>query len=103
MIAALFILLPVVGVVEWAFFRFGPIHANPRAVLRFNLLSLTVALLFTVAWTVRYLVMSSSVDWAWWPVISVLGALIIIPLVLALAGIFRNLVVFRRGTRVPRQ
>lgn len=98
MIAALLILLPVVGVVGWAFFRSAPIHADQKAVLRFNLFSLAVALLFAAAWTVRtYLVMSPGVDSAWWPVIAVLGGLIIIPLVLALTGILRNFVVFRRG------
>lgn len=104
MIAALLILLPVVGVVAWAFFRFAPIHADGKAVLRFNLLSLTVALLLAAAWSVRtHLVMSPTVDSAWWPVISVLGSLIIVPLVLALAAILRNFVMFRRGTEVPRQ
>jgi hypothetical protein len=103
-ITALLILLPVVGVVAWAFFRFAPIHADRKAVLRFNLLSLTVALLLAAAWSVRtYLVMSPTVDSAWWPVISVLGALIIVPLVLALAAILRKVVLFRRGTELPRQ
>lgn len=104
MIAALLILLPVVGIVGWAFFRSAPIHADRKAVLRFNLLSLAIALLFAGAWSVRtYLVMSPGVDSAWWPVIAMLGALIIIPLVLALAGILRNLVAFPRDTHLPRQ
>jgi len=95
-IVALIILLPVVGVVAWAFFRFTPIHAERRKVLRFNRWSLAVALLCAVAWSVRtYLVMTPSVDAPWWPVISVLGALIIIPLVLAVAAILRNFVLYR--------
>jgi len=103
-IAALLILLPAVGVIGWAFVRFAPIHSDRKAVLRFNLLSLTVALLLAVAWSVRtYVVMSPTEDSAWWPVISVLGALTIVPLVLGLAAILRNLVVFRRGSGVPRQ
>jgi ACR3 family arsenite efflux pump ArsB len=44
-----------------------------------------------------YLVMSATVDAAWWPVISVLGALIIIPLVLGLATAVRSFVLFRRS------
>lgn len=104
MIAALLILMPVAGVVGWAFFRYAPIHADLKTVRRFNLLSLAVAFLFGTVWGVRtYFVMSPSVDSAWWPVICILGALIIVPLVLALAAILRNFVVFRRGTRVPRQ
>ena len=104
MIAALLILLPAVGVVGWAFFRFAPIHSDRKGVLRFNLLSLAVTLLLAVAWTVRtHLVMSPTEDSAWWPVISLLGALTIVSLVLGSAAILRNLVVFRRGTGVPRQ
>ncbi|MBI5910791.1 MAG: hypothetical protein HY848_12675 [Betaproteobacteria bacterium] len=104
MIVAFLILLPVVGVVGWAFFRFAPIHADRKAVLRFNLLSLTVALLLAVAWSVRtYLVMSPTVDSGWWPIISMLGALLIVPLVLGLAAILRNYVLFRRSTERPRQ
>ena len=104
MIAALLILLPAVAVAGWAFFRFSHIHSDRKAVLRFNLLSLTVALLLAVAWSVRtYVVMSPTEDSAWWPVVAVLGALTIIPLVLGLAAILRNLVVFRRGAGVPRR
>lgn len=96
MIVALIILLPLLGVVAWAFFRFTPIHADRGKVLRFNRWSLAVALLLAVAWSVRtYLVMTPSVDSGWWPVISVLGALIIVPLVLALAAILRNFVLYR--------
>ena len=103
MIVALLIVLPAVGVVGWAFFRFAPTHSDRKAVLRFNLLSLGVALLLAAAWGVRtHVVMSPTEDSAWWPVISVLGALTIVPLVLGLAMILRNLVVFRRGTGVPR-
>lgn len=104
MIVSFLFLLPVVGIVGWAFFRFTPIHANRKAVLRFNLLSLTVALLLAVAWSVRtYLVMSPTVDSGWWPIISILGALLIVSLVLGLSAILRNFVLFRRGTQDPRQ
>jgi hypothetical protein len=41
--------------------------------------------------------MSPTVDAAWWPVISVLGALIIIPLVLGLAAALRTFVLCRRS------
>ena len=104
MIGALLILLPVVGVVAWAFFRFAPIHANRKVLLWFNLASVTVALFLAAAWGVRtYLVMSPTADSAWWPVIAVLGALIILPVVLGLAAILRNFIVFRCGTGVSRQ
>jgi hypothetical protein len=104
MVAALLILVPVVAVVAWAFFRFSPGHAERKRVLLFNVASLIVALAIAATWTVRtYLVMSPTVDSAWWPVISVLGALVVIPLVLALAAIVRNFFVFGRGAARSRQ
>jgi hypothetical protein len=104
MAAALLILVPVVAVVGWAFFRFSPTHADRRRVLLLNIASLIVALAMAAAWTVRtYVVMSPTVDSAWWPVISVLGALVVIPLVLALAAIVRNFLVFPREAQGPRK
>ena len=97
MIVALLILVPLVAVVAWAFFRFSPPHGDQKAIGRFNIASLLVALLLAAAWSVRtYVVMSLTVDSAWWPVISVLGALVIIPLVLTVAAVVRNVVLFRR-------
>ena len=98
MIVALLFLVPIAGVVVWAFFRFSPSRAQSRMVLRFNIWALVVALALAVGWSVRtYLVMSPTVDAPWWPVISVLGALIIIPLVLGLAAALRTFVLFRRS------
>ncbi len=104
MIGALLVLLPMAGVVTWVFLRFSPVHAHRQALLRFNLASVSVALILAVAWGVRtYRVMSPTADSAWWPVIAGLGALIIVPAVLGAAAILRNLVVFRRGAQCSRR
>ena len=98
MIGALLVLVPIAGVVVWAFFRLSPSGAQSSTVLHFNVGALVVALALAAAWSVRtYLVMSPTVDAAWWPVISVLGALIIIPVVLGLAAALRTFVLFRRS------
>ena len=104
MIAAFLLLVPIAGVVLWTFFRFSPSGAPRHAVLRFNLAATILALALAVAWSVRtYWVMSPTVDVAWWPVISFLGALVVISLVLALAAAVRNLVLFRRRHGSSRQ
>ena len=96
MIAALLILLPVVGIVAWVFFRYTPAHAERGALFRFNVVALIVAVGLGAAWSLRtYLLMSPTVDSAWWPVISALGALVAVTLVLGFAAILRNFVVFR--------
>lgn len=102
MIVASLVLVPIAGVVIWAFFRFAPAHAERKMLLRFNLRAVAVALVAAVAWCVRtYVVMSPTQDSAWWPVISLLGALAILPLVLALAALVRNFVVFRARSVEP--
>ena len=104
MVFALVIVIPVVVIAVWAFFRFSPAHADQKRVFLFNVASLLVTLAAAAGWTLRtYLVMSSTVDGAWWPIISFLGILVLITLVLALAGFMRNFIVFRRrlgGTRL---
>lgn len=96
MIAALLILVPLLVGATWAFFRFVPRHADRKAVSRFNVASVTVALVAAGAWCVRtYVVMSPTVDAAWWPIIAALGALVIFPVVLGLAAALRKLVAQR--------
>ncbi len=100
MIAALLVLVPIVGVVTWAFFRFAPRHVERKAVVRFNLGALALGLALAGAWCLRtYLVMSPTEDRAWWPLISLLGSLAIFLLALGVAAILRNLVVFRGHAR----
>ena len=104
MIVALLVLVPIAGLVVWAFLRLSPSGAQSHTVLRFNVGALVVALALAAGWSVRtYLVMSPTVDAPWWPVISVLGALIIIPLVLGLAAAVRTLVLCRRSVGPSRQ
>ena len=96
MVVALLIFVPIAGVVIWAFLRFGPSYAERKLLRRFNLAAFSIALLLAIAWCVRtYLVMSPTVDAAWWPAISVLGAIVIFPLVLVAAAVVRNVIVFR--------
>ena len=91
MITALPVLVLIMGVVTWAFFRFAPRHAERKAVIRYNLGALAVGLALAGAWCVRtYLVMSPTEDAAWWPLVSLLGSLAVFPLVLGVAAILRR-------------
>ena len=97
MVVALLILMPIASVAIWAFLRFRLSYAERTALRRFNLASLSIALLSAIAWCVRtYLVMSPTVDAGWWPVISVLGAIVSFSLVLVVAAVVRNVIVFRK-------
>jgi hypothetical protein len=92
MIVALFVLVPIAGMTIWAFFRYAPARGQPRALRRFNSGAVVAAFLIAAAWSVRtYIVMSPTEDAAWWPVISLLGALAIVPVVLGIAAVIRTL------------
>jgi hypothetical protein len=94
-IAALLVLTPLGLVAAWVFVRSSPSRGDGRAVRRFNVLSLIVALGLAAAWSARtYVAMAATPDAPWWPVIAALGALFIVPLALAVAGVLR-LVLFR--------
>jgi hypothetical protein len=104
MLLALLILLPITGIAIWAFLRFGPAHAERMPLRRFNLAAVSAGLLLAIAWCVRtYLVMSPTVDAGWWPVIAALGALALFSLVLAVAALARNFIVFRSREGQPSQ
>lgn len=100
MIAALLVLLPIAALTTWAFFRYVPAGGEPCALRRFNLWALVAALVIGATWSLRtYLVMSATEDAAWWPLISLLGVLVIVPGVLAVAGVVRSIFLSRRGIR----
>ena len=97
MILALLLLLPLTAFVVWGFFRTSPPAASGVAVRRFNVVAVGLALIVVVAWDVHvYRAMTATPDAAWWPVIATLGTLAGIALVLLLAGLLRNLLLFRR-------
>ena len=96
MFLVLLLLLPVTCTAAWAFFYRPPRNVNRRSTWRFNAASLSIGLVLAGGWAVRtYLVMSATADAAWWPIISIVGVMVILSSILALATLLRNLVVFR--------
>ncbi len=99
MILSLLVLVPLLALSVWAFFRFTPpgIH---RGLRRYNASAVLVGVLLCGGYSVLvYTRMVGSVDASWWPVLSLLGSLVIFPGWLLLAGLLRNLVIFRKGRR----
>ncbi len=95
MILSLLVLVPLLALSVWAFFRFTPpgIH---RGLRRYNVSAVLAGVLFCGGYSILvYTQMIGSVDANWWPVLAVLGSLAIFPAWLLLAGLLRNLVLFR--------
>jgi len=89
MILALLALVPLLAFSAWVFYRFTP-SALEGDVQRHNGTAVLVGALPCVGWSVRtYFQMVRTVDRAWWPVVSALGAMAIFPVWLILAGVLR--------------
>ena len=102
MIFALLILLTILLLTLWAFFRLSPTISDQCKVTGFNwgVLIFGLAICGLVALKVCT-DMSTGSDRAWWPIISVLYSLALFPVVLFLGGLVRNFVLFR--AREPKE
>ena len=102
MIFALTLLLPLLALAVWAFWRLSPQPADPRPVLWFNWTVTVLSLAICVA-VVIYVrrTMTGSTDHAWWPVVSAFYGLVAIPLCLAVGGGIRRLIFGRREAAKP--
>ncbi len=96
MILALSIEVPLLLFTLWLFVKFSPSGVERKRLYLFNTLVFVVAVILCGALTLKiYSVMADSLDEAWWPMLSVLGSLVVLPLCLAIGGLIRNYLVFR--------
>jgi hypothetical protein len=89
-------LIPLNGLALWAFLRFQPGTDRPRAAGIFNLVTFFVApvvcAVFSLWLNTR---LHGNVDGQWLAFLSALGWPAAFPVVLVIAGLLRNFVVFR--------
>ena len=96
MILSLVVLVPSLVFSAWVFYRFTP-SAIEGDVQRYNGTAVLVGALLCVGWSVRtYFQMAGTVDRAWWPLVSALGAMAIFPVWLTLAGVLRSVIFLNR-------
>ena len=96
MILALIILAPLVILALWQFIKLSPEGVEKRKVRFYNSVVLLVGVLLCGLLTLNvYENMAGGSDRAWWPVLSVLGSLVVFPVCLMVGGIIRNYLVFR--------
>lgn len=100
MLFALSLLLPLLILSLWLYFRFSPRRDNPQPVFLFNLVAVLIAAIAcgVVVLQVRTMMLSSP-DRAWWPVLAAFYAMVTLPGCLALAAGLRHLLF--RGPRTP--
>ena len=93
------LLLPLMLLAVWVFWRLSPPRPDPTSVRVFNIgaIVLGLALAGAIAFYVRHS-MAGSKDHGMWPVVSVYYIMAVVPLWLAIAGGIRRLVF---GSREP--
>ena len=94
MILALIILIPFLCITIWLYLKFSPHHTNGNIIRNYNIiviiLALTACLLVSLYF---YNTTGQSVDRAWWPVLAFFGSLFILPTIVLIGGIIRNLII----------
>ncbi len=96
MIFVFIVLVPILLISFWAFIRLSPKVGDRQGVLVFNLCVLVVGSLLCALLTLKiYSSMAAGPDRACWPILSVLGTLVVFPVVLLAGGLVRNGLVFR--------
>lgn len=96
MILTFIIVVPILGIMLWIFFRTSPATNNAQRLRLVNAFIVVLAILGSIAVTlwVRFS-MAGTGDAPWWPVISFLYCAVLAPSVIVLGGLIRNFVIFR--------
>ena len=99
MLFALSLMIPLLVLAVWVFWRLTPPCPEPGPVRAFNIAALLLGLALSgaVAWYVRG-TMADSTDHAMWPAIAAYYVMAVVPLWLAVAGGIRRLLF---GAREP--
>lgn len=95
MILAYIILIPLLIVLLWAFFKTSP-KANSKFIKIYNTCTIISAIVLSIIYSLK--LRSSMIDgsdFGWWPVLSFLFSLAISIAVIFVSGILRNLLIFR--------
>lgn len=98
MILALIVLLPILVLSLWWFYKLAPRDAEQRLVRLYNVAVLVAGVVICTGISLELRAMlADSPDRAWWPVLSAIFSLLVLPLWIAVCGVVRNLLVFRSG------
>ena len=91
------IVIPIFLLVTVLFFWFSPNSALRKQVRLYNTISVLCAATISGGYVLYLkLAMEAGSDFGWWPVVSLLASMVISSFVLAVAGLVRNFIVFRR-------
>ncbi len=102
MLFAVSLMIPLLVLAVWIFWRLSPPRPDPNATRAYNIGASVLALLLAgaIAWYVRGS-MEAGKDHGMWPVIAAYYVMAVVPLWLAVAGGVRRLLFGARGPSKP--
>lgn len=92
----LIVLIPILAFSVWAFFWFTPSRSSQR-IAWYNAAVIVAGVSVCAAFSLWLRSqMIEGTDFGWWPVLAVLGSLVVFPTWLLFGGCLRNFVFFRQ-------
>ena len=99
MILAYIVLIPLLIIILWGFFKTSPrINSNNIKIYNFATIILAIALSIAYSLKLKSSMIGSS-DFGWWPVLSFIVSLAISIGIIFMSGIVRNLLIFKNKNR----
>ncbi len=93
MIVAMIVLVPVLVIVLWAFFKYSPSAAEHESVVMFNTISIILALASAGGYTFYvYVTMSRGPDAPWWPYVAAVFSMALVALLLGISAFVRRMI-----------
>jgi hypothetical protein len=100
MITTLIVLIPLLIISLLFFFKLPPKNIALKKIKMYNLSTIVVAILLSVAFSLRVrTIMINGSDAAWWPIIAFTLSLAVLAGTISISGILRNLIIFRDKNR----
>jgi hypothetical protein len=96
MIIAYLVLIPLLLISLWLFFKYTPKRADARKVKLYNNSTLALAVIISVIQSLKLRAsMIHGSDAGWWPVLAFVFSLMISIAIIILSAVIRNFIVFR--------
>jgi hypothetical protein len=91
------VLIPIMLLIIYVFFRTTPKHINKTKRNNYNLIIFVLGMCGSMGISLYfYFTTGKSVDSAWWPVGALFGSILIFTIIMSLGGAYRNLIYFRK-------
>lgn len=99
MILAYIVLIPLLIIMLWGFFKTSP-KINSNNIKIYNSVTIILAIALSIAYSLKLRSsMINGSDFGWWPVLSFMFSLAISIGIIFVSGIIRNLLIFRNKNR----